>query len=139
MFANIVAQAQSGYEIKGVVKGVADTTCMLAYYFGDKQYAKDTAEIDANGSFVFQGSEALKGGIYMIVFPEGKYAEIIVSEQRFSFTTDITNLVASMNFKNSKENDVFYGYMQGLSVMQEKSIVYQSKIEAATSLSLIHI
>lgn len=133
MFANIVAQAQSGYEIKGVVKGVADTTCMLAYYFGDKQYAKDTAEIDANGSFVFQGSEALKGGIYMIVFPEGKYAEIIVSEQRFSFTTDITNLVASMNFKNSKENDVFYGYMQGLSVMQEKSIVYQSKIEAATS------
>ena len=27
----------------------------------------------------------------------------------------------------------FFGYMQGLSVMQEKSIEYQSKIEAATS------
>ena len=32
-----------------------------------------------------------------------------------------------MNFKNSKENDVF-GYMQGLSVIQEKSIEYQSKL-----------
>ena len=133
MFANIVAKAQSGYQIKGMVRGLVDTTCILAYYLGDKQYAKDTAEVDANGSFVFQGSEALKGGIYMIVFPEGKYVDIIVSEQRFSFTTDIANLVASMNFKNSKENEVFYGYMQGLSSMQEKSIAYQSKIEAATS------
>ncbi len=133
MFSNIVAQSQSGYQIKGTVKGVADTTCMLAYYFGDKQYAKDTADIDANGSFFFKGNEPLKGGIYMIVFPEGKYAEIIVSEQRFSFTTDISNLVGSMKFKNSKENDVFYGYMQGLSTMQEKSISYQSKIDAATS------
>ena len=43
-----------------MVKGVADTTCILAYYFGDKQYAKDTAEIDANGSFLFEGSETLK-------------------------------------------------------------------------------
>lgn len=133
MFANILVQAQSGYQIKGTVKGVADTTCMLAYYFGDKQYAKDTAVIDANGSFVFQGNETLKGGIYMIVFPEGKYAEIIVSEQHFSFTTDIDNLVGLMKFKNSKENDAFYGYMNGLSGMQEKSVEYQSKIETATT------
>ena len=132
MFSFIVAQSQSGYQIKGTVKGVADTTCMLAYYFGDKQYAKDTADIDANGSFVFKASDPLKGGIYMIVFPDGKYAEIIVSEQRFSFTTDIANLVGLMKFKNSKENDVFYGYMQGLSTMQEKSISIQSKIDAAT-------
>ena len=133
MFANFITKAQSGYQIKGTVKGIADTTCMLAYYFGDKQYAKDTAEIDANGTFIFKGSEPLKGGIYLIVFPEGKYTEIIVSEQQFSFTSDITNLVASMNFKNSKENDVFYAYMQGLSLMQEKSIEYQSKIDAATN------
>ena len=133
MFANFITKAQSGYQIKGTVRGIADTTCMLAYYFGDKQYARDTAEIDANGTFIFKGSEPLKGGIYLIVFPEGKYTEIIVSEQQFSFTSDITNLVASMNFKNSKENDVFYGYMQGLSLMQEKSIEYQSKIDAATS------
>ena len=62
IFANLLAQAQSGYQIKGMVNGVADTTCILAYYFGDKQYAKDTADIDSNGSFVFKGSEALKGG-----------------------------------------------------------------------------
>ena len=127
MFAFIVAKAQSGYQINGIVKGVADTTCILAYYFGDKQYARDTAEIDANGSFVFKGSDPLKGGIYLIVFPEGKYAEIIVSEQQFSFTTDITNLVASMNFKNSKENDVFYGYMQG--IVSDPRKVYRISIK----------
>ena len=133
IFASITAQGQSGYKIKGTINGVADTTCILAYYLGESARVKDTVNIDSNGSFVFEGNEPLKGGIYMIYLSEGKYVDIIVSEQQFSFTTDIKNLVASMNFKNSKENEVFYNYMKGLSAMQEKSIAYQSKIEAATS------
>lgn len=133
MMTKFALFAQTGYQIKGTVIGVADTTCILAYYLGDKQYAKDTVDINANGSFVFKGEETLKGGIYMIVFPEGKYAEFIVSEQSFSFTTDINDLVGSMKLKNTKENDVFYGYMQELSGKQKQAVEFQSKIEASTS------
>ena len=32
-----------GYKINGEVKGLSDTTILLAYYFGGNQYAKDTA------------------------------------------------------------------------------------------------
>lgn len=125
--------AQNGYQFKGQINGVKDTTCMLAYYYGDKQYAKDTADIDSQGNFVFQGDETLEGGIYMIVFPEGKYAEIIVSEQRFSFSTDITDLVGKMSFKNSTENAVFYGYMQYIANKQKEVQSLENKKEQASS------
>lgn len=125
--------AQTGHKIEGTIKGISDTSCILAYYFGDKQYAKDTAVIDSNGSFKFEGEKALKGGIYMIVFPEGKYAEFIVSEQHFSFSSDINDLVGSMQLSNTQENKVFYEYMQSLASKQQKSIELKESIESATN------
>jgi hypothetical protein len=62
---------------------------MLAYYYGDQQFAKDTAEIDKEGRFVFSGDETLDYGMYMVVLPDGNYFEIVVAEDRFSFTTSI--------------------------------------------------
>ena len=40
----------SKYKIEGEVTGLQDTEVILAYYFGGKQYAKDTA-ISKNGKF----------------------------------------------------------------------------------------
>ena len=51
--------AQDGYSFEGQVRGLQDSTCMLAYYYGDKQFAKDTAEIDQEGRFVFSGDDTL--------------------------------------------------------------------------------
>ena len=45
-----VSFSQDAYKIDGQVKGLSDTTCMLAYYYGDKQFAKDTADIDATST-----------------------------------------------------------------------------------------
>ena len=82
MFANVIAKAQLGNQIKEILEGVTDKqmnhikgikrcgwhTCILAYYFADKQYVK-TAEIDVNGSFFFfWRSETLKGGIIWLFF-----------------------------------------------------------------------
>ena len=69
----------------------------------------------------------------MIVFPEGKYAEFIVSEQHFSFSSDINDLVGSMQLIDTQENKVFYEYMQSLASKQQKSIELKGSIEAATT------
>ena len=58
-----------------------DTTVIMAYYFGGKQYASDTINI-VNGKLTFSGEKAL-GGIYLLVLPDGKYFELIISEQHF--------------------------------------------------------
>ena len=105
-----------GYEIKVNVKGLSDSTCQLAYYFGDKQYIKDSAKADTKGNLLFKGDEDLPGGIYMVVLPGKKYFEMIVDkEQYFNLETDNADLVANMKVKGSKDNEVFYDYLRWIS------------------------
>ena len=108
--SQLLAKSKDGYKISGEIKNIQDTTVILAYYFGGKQYASDTTDI-VNGKLVFSGKKVLDGGIYLLVLPDGKYFELIISEQHFSFVTDKNDLVASMQFKNSKENTAFYEYL----------------------------
>ncbi|MEM7660086.1 MAG: DUF4369 domain-containing protein, partial [Bacteroidota bacterium] len=60
-------QAQNGHQIEGFIDGFTESEAYLAYYFGEKQYLKDTAEV-VDGSFVFAGAETLdKGPLIFIV------------------------------------------------------------------------
>ena len=114
-----ISVAQEAFRFEGQVAGIKDTTCMLAYYYGDKQYAKDTADVDNEGRFVFSGTDTLDHGMYMVVLPDGNYFEMVVTENRFSFATSIDDLIGSMKFTNSCENEKFYGYMQFISEKQK--------------------
>ena len=60
-----------GYKISGEIKNMEDTTVILAYYFGGKQYATDTADV-VNGKLTFSADQKLDGGIYLLVLPDGK-------------------------------------------------------------------
>ena len=114
-----ISIAQETFRFEGQVKGIKDTTCMLAYYYGDKQYAKDTADIDNDGRFVFSGTDTIDHGMYMVVLPDGNYFEMVVTEERFSFSTSIDDLIGNMKFSNSYENEKIYGYMQFISKKQK--------------------
>ncbi|MGC6490333.1 MAG: DUF5106 domain-containing protein [Flavobacteriales bacterium] len=128
LFSILSAIAQ-GYKYEGQVVGLSDSTCMLAYYYGNKQYAKDTAIIDNNGRFVFEGETALEHGMYMVVLPDGNYFEVVITENNFSFTTSKDDLIGKMKFENSIENKKFYGYMQYIAQQQLKLKSLQSKSE----------
>ena len=111
-------KAKDNYKISGEIIGLQDSTVMLAYYFGGKQYAKDTTE-SKNGKFIFTGKERLDGGMYLIVLPEKKWFDIIISEQKFKFKTSLNNLVDNMQFTNSKENTPFYSYLSFINSKQK--------------------
>ncbi len=103
---------ESGYRIQLKIDGISDSLCYLAYHYGDKQYMADTAEVSPKGEVVFRGEEPLPGGIYLVVMPNKKYFEILISEQHFSLETKADEPVAHMKFKNSHENDIFYEFIQ---------------------------
>jgi len=128
--SELLKQSKEGHKISGEIKGIQDTTVILAYYFGGKQYAADTTDI-INGKLTFSGNKALDGGIYLMVLPGGKYFELIISEQYFSFTTDIEDLVTNMKFKNSRENTVFYEYLNFITTQQQKVTPLKEKLNAA--------
>ena len=60
--SELLQKKNSGYKITGAITGLQDSTVMLAYYFGGKQYATDTAVV-TNGEFTFEGEKELKGGM----------------------------------------------------------------------------
>ena len=120
-FPLIVIAGKGGFSIKVKITGLKDTSCYLANYYGEKQYIKDTAKVDANGRFEFKGDDALPGGIYLVVMPNKKYFEIIVDkEQFFSIETDTIDFYLKMKIKGSAENLLFCDYM--------KFIISQQKI-----------
>jgi thiol-disulfide isomerase/thioredoxin len=123
-------KTKKDYKISGEVTGLQDSTVMLAYYFGGKQYATDTANVIA-GRFTFKGDKELKGGMYLVVLSESKYFDLIVSEQHFSFSTKLDNLVGAMTFTNSKENPPFYEYLNFITEMQKQVTPIRQQLETA--------
>ncbi len=104
------------YSIKIKLNGLRDTSCYLAYHFGDKQYLKDTAKVDAKGNMVFDGKDKLQGGIYLIVLPNKTNFEILVvdDQQNFSMESDTTKIAENMKVTGSKENELFYDFLKFL-------------------------
>lgn len=119
------------YKIDGHITGLQDTSVILAYYFGGKQYASDTA-FSKNGKIVFSGEKELSGGMYMVVLPNQQYFDIVISEQRFSFSTNINSLVKSMTFTNSKENTPFYKYLNFITEKQREVTPLREKEKVAS-------
>ncbi|MEM8892058.1 MAG: DUF4369 domain-containing protein, partial [Bacteroidota bacterium] len=108
-------QAQKGYDIQAKVEGFQAEEAYLAYYFGEKQYIKDTVQVE-DGLIRFTGEEPLDGGIYLIVLPpENQYFELIVDkDQHFEVETKQEDFVMSMKVNGSKDNELFYKDMRFL-------------------------
>jgi thiol-disulfide isomerase/thioredoxin len=119
-----------GYNISGEIEGLQDTSVMLAYYFGGKQYATDTTKV-VEGKFSFEGERELQGGMYLVVLANQQYFDIIVSEQHFSFSTKLDDLIGSMSFKNSNENPPFYEYLNFITQMQKQVTPIRQQLETA--------
>ena len=113
LFAGFSYGKEPAYSIKGKVNGIKDTAVYLGYHYGDKQYLKDTAKVDAAGKFVFEGDKKLDGGIYLVVLPAKNYFEIVIGdEQNFSFETDTADLMMNFKSKGSLENELYYDYQR---------------------------
>lgn len=122
------------YELKFTVKGLSNATVKLAYYFGDKQYVRDSVTTDATGKFVFTGQETLPGGVYMIVIPGNKYFEVILdTEQKFSGETDTLDLIQSMKIKGSTDNEQFYEYLKWIAAKGKQLESIRKELEVATN------
>ncbi|MEM7369384.1 MAG: DUF5106 domain-containing protein [Bacteroidota bacterium] len=125
------SHAQTGYKIDIKIDGFTESQAFLAYYYGDKQYIKDTVPV-TNGQFSFEGEEGLDGGIYLVVLPpDNQYFEIIVDQdQEFSLQTVQSDLVGNMNVSGSDDNQIFYSDIQFLAKKRKEVDAIRTKIEA---------
>jgi thiol-disulfide isomerase/thioredoxin len=120
--------AGDGYTVKFRVKGVKDTTCLIANYYGNNTYVKDTLRVDGSGHFTFKAPEDLPRGIYIVVLTDRNYFEFVMNnDHKFSMETDKADLQGKMAITGSPENTLFYNYLaynqekyKDIKVLQDK-------------------
>lgn len=125
--------APKGYDIKVNIKSLANQKILLAFYYGDNKYIKDTFEFDKNGVCTIKADTNLPTGIYLAVFPTlgNRYFEFIINEPRFELTTDTTDLAGKMVIKNSLENKLFYEDMLFLNDKRKESEIFNTQYKNA--------
>jgi thiol-disulfide isomerase/thioredoxin len=128
-----VGRAPGSYNIKIKMKGFKNVKMYLADNFGDKQYFRDTCELDANGVGIFKGNPKLQRGMYMIVFPEmdGYYELPITNDQDFYFEADTSMDETRIVVTGSEENEAFVNYQKTRSVFGKKRYQLSKEYEAA--------
>jgi thiol-disulfide isomerase/thioredoxin len=105
--------ANDGYLIKFQIKGLKDTVCLIATYYGNGNYVKDTLKVDGAGRFTFQPNSDYPKGIYLAVMNDKNYFEFIINNDRkFSMETDKKDLVGKMVITGSPDNQLFYDYLK---------------------------
>ena len=111
-----VLGAEKGYKITVKLTGSNDSTLLLAHYFGSKQYLDDTAYRNKQGVFIFEGTEKLKDGMYIIAGEsKSKYFDFFLTgSQQMEFSCDPVNVVNTMQVKGSDDNKAFYAYIKYL-------------------------
>ncbi len=125
---------KAGYQVKAKIEGFQQKEAYLGYYFGDKQYLKDTAFVEADGWLYFEGNEKLVGGIYLIVLPpDNQFIQLLVDEnnQWIGMETKLTDLTGSMTVTGSEDNKRFYDYLKFISGKRPKADELKKQLEEA--------
>lgn len=127
---------QTGYQIKVKIDGFEQKEAYLGYYFGDKQYIRDTAYVEPNGWIYFEGNDKLDGGMYLLILPpDNQFFQILLDENNQWITME-TKLPAAdfnknMKVKDQGDNMEFYNYLNFLEGRRPKAEDLRKQLEAA--------
>lgn len=125
---------ENAYRIEVKVDKFQGKVCYLGYPYGPKKYLADTAEINSEGKFVFEGNKPLDGGLYFIYSPapESLYFDLIVAEPEFSIETDTLDVITNMKTKGTLENEVFFNFQKFMRGKQIAGSELNEKLKSAT-------
>jgi thiol-disulfide isomerase/thioredoxin len=104
---------QHDYFIKFKINGLKDTSCLIAYYYSNSTYVKDTIKVDGSGRCTYKAPADLPKGLYVLVISDKVYFDFVINnDHKFTMETFLTDLADKMIIKDSPENDLFYKYIR---------------------------
>lgn len=122
--------AQQGYQIKFKINGLKDTTCLVANYYGNGTYIKDTLKVDGSGRCTFTAGSDLPRGVYILIITEKLYFDFIVNnDKRFTMQTEKRNPLTHMVVTGSPENKLFYEYLDFNKLKFDSIQILQARIK----------
>lgn len=119
-------------KISGEIVGLENSDVIFGYYYGEKQYIKDTISC-VNGKFVISSRDNVDKGVYFILLNDNQNFQILINEDLiFSFKTNISEIISEMKFINSDENSKFYEFQKFTSKKNYEVLPLKNKLEAIT-------
>jgi len=115
-------------QVQGLAKG---DTVYLANYYGSKLYYSDTALVDGKATATFRREKGYAAGVYAVVVPGPKYFELVVNEPVIKVATKKDELLPALTVKQSKENELFIGYIRFLTDRRIEGDAQRAQLEAA--------
>lgn len=112
-----------GYHIQITVPKMPNQKVILANYFEGKVYAVDTAQLNTSGKGAFQkNNKKLARGMYLLLFSPSNYFDLIIGDhQHFSILTDTLNILETIRFEGSPENQAFLEFQQFMTAQNRKT------------------
>lgn len=121
------------------IKGSKNNYVKLLAFAGEQRYIADSAMVDNNGKAIFQHDSVYQKGMYFILFPDMKYAQILLdNEQQFSLTFDKENPVATMVVNNSIDNELLYKNLKFEAELSPKFDSLQKILDKETAGTAAH-
>lgn len=125
--------AQTGYKINFKVRGLKDTTAYLGFFLQERAYIKDTAKVNSQGEFLFEGRNALAEGVYFLVLNNSRLFDFIVGgNQRFSLETSTDDYVKNMVVKGDEDNKLFLDNMRFVASLQKEADPFVKIVQDST-------
>ena len=115
----------NGFKISVEVKEFEGNEILLAYYYGDKMYIKDTLTRNDQGLFLYSSDVSIEPGIYLIVLPpDNNFFQFLVpmGDENLTISTVNGDLSKSLQIQGCADNALFLEYLKYLG---EKSSVAQ--------------
>ncbi len=126
------APKENGFNISIQLNCKPGQKYYLGYYFGDKQYLRDSSFSDKTGKIQFKGKGPLEGGVYMLASADKTLLfDFVVTEQVFSLETDTSDMVNHMKVKGSAENDIFFNYTRFTNKMGREAMKLEAQMKEA--------
>jgi thiol-disulfide isomerase/thioredoxin len=124
----------AGHKIRVRLENYPEKQLVLGFYYGEKPYVKDTAELAADGYFHFDADTLLPCGVYLLVTkPDNGFIQFLMpaDDQDFTLTTDAKLAVDKMSVKGSDENTTFYQYLQLLNRLRPEADTLRAQLSRA--------
>ena len=150
LFISSLCAAQPGFNIQFNIAGLKDTTVYLGHFYSEATYIKDTAQVDNQGRFTFEGKNPLRQGVYFLVLGKNKQFDMVLgSDQNFSMTTDRRDYYKHMVVEGDEDNKLFFENMMFnmerhkeaepyIKVLQDSTLAEEQKQEARAAYGKIN-
>lgn len=134
LFTGFILLGQNNeFELKVTFKPFKNQFIYLGYYYGKQKPVVDSVLLDNNSSGVFKREKKMEKGIYLVGYPDksGYFELLIDKEQKFSVYADTLNLLNTLKFEGSPDNDLFLAYQKFTAEKGREIEATKTKLAAA--------